>query len=201
MNYSTSHSDRMSRTSMPRRSPMIQWADDLSNGFNTDIRKGDIPLLGILFLGLCWISYSEPAIMLSFLFLSVIAISGKLVVEYTPKLKQSIGIKVRLPHVVFGMAFFTWFFTILPTPAQAILFQALETEVNTLLNGAVDAAVVALIFVALRVFVILGFIVGGIFLVNQALQGGDWKPMGNLMGIGLAFIIAVEVITRLILGA
>ena len=180
---------------------MRSWATDLSKAFNTDIRKSDISLLGFLFAGLCWLSYSEPAIMLCFLFLSSIALMGKVLMEYSPAVGNIIGKRIRISHVAVAITVITTFFTVLPSPAQAIIFEALETEVNTLLNGSVDAAIVALIFTALRVFVILGFIVGGIFLVNQALQGGDWKPMGNLMGIGLAFIIAVEVITRLILGA
>ncbi|MEM9215674.1 MAG: hypothetical protein AAGD25_15205 [Cyanobacteria bacterium P01_F01_bin.150] len=180
---------------------MHTWATDLSKAFNTDIRKSDISLLGFLFAGLCWLSHSEPAIMLCFLVLSSIALMGKVLVEYSPSVGKIIGKRIRVSHVAIAIALITTFFTVLPSPAQAVIFEALETEVNTLLNGSVDAAVVGLIFTALRVFVILGFIVGGIFLVNQALQGGDWKPMGNLMGIGLAFIIAVEVITRLILGA
>ena len=180
---------------------MHSWATDLSNAFNTDIRKGDIGLLGFLFAGLCWLSYSEPALMLCFLVLSSIALMGKVLVEYSPSVGKIIGKRIRVSHVAVAITVITMLVTVLPSPAHAVIFEALEAEVNTLLNGAVDAGVVALIFTALRVFVILGFIVGGIFLVNQALQGGDWKPMGNLMGIGLAFIIAVEVITRLILGA
>lgn len=180
---------------------MRSWATDLSNAFNTDIRKSDISLLGFLFLGLCWLSHSEPAIMLCFLLLSSIALAGKVLVEYSPLVGNMIGKRIRVSHVAVAITVITTFFTVLPSPAHAVIFEALEGEVNTLLNGSVDAAVVALIFTALRVFVILAFIIGGIFLVNQALQGGDWKPMGNLMGIGLAFIIAVEVITRLILGA
>ena len=180
---------------------MHAWATDLSNAFNTDIRKSDIGLLGFLFAGLCWLSYSEPAIMLCFLFLSSIALMGKVVIEYTPIIGALIGKRIRVSHVAVVIATITTFVTILPTPAQAVIFEALEAEVNTLLNGAVNQDIVGLIFTALRVIVILAFIIGAIFLTNQALQGGDWKPMGNLMGIGLAFIIGVEVITRLILGA
>ncbi|MEL7039719.1 MAG: hypothetical protein AAFO04_29560, partial [Cyanobacteria bacterium J06592_8] len=56
---------------------------------------------------------------------------------------------------------------------------------------------ITLVFTVLRIIVIFGFLVGGIFLVNQAMQGGDWKPIGNMMAIGVGFVLAIEVLSRL----
>lgn len=187
----------------PHRPDWMQsWAIDLSKGFNTNIQKRDIPLIGFLLAGLCWISYSQPAIMLCFLFFSSISIALKMLFEYiTPvgKIWRK-NINLRLIHVASLICGLTLLLTFVPMPAQAVLFQAIEDQVTTLINGTgVPAATVALVFTALRIIVIFGFLVGGIYTLNQAMQGGDWKPMGNMLGIGLMFVISMEVITQLIL--
>lgn len=179
---------------------MRSWAADLSKGFNTDIRKQDLPILGFLFAGLCWISYLEPAIMLCFLFFSSVSIAVKMLIEYAAPVGRIWRKSIRLSHVACMISALTLLLTFIPSPAHALIFDAVEQAVVQLVAGTgVNQAVVASIFIALRVIVIMGFIVGGIFTLNQAMQGGDWKPMANMLGIGLMFIISMEVITTLVL--
>ena len=107
---------------------MQTWALDLSKGFNTNIQKQDIPLLGFLFAGLCWISYSQPALMLCFLFFSTISIALKMLAEYTTPVGKiwRKNINLRLIHVASLICGLTLLLTFVPTPAHAVLFQAIE---------------------------------------------------------------------------
>jgi hypothetical protein len=89
------------------------------------------------------------------------------------------------------------------TPASAQFFNSLETALTNAITTAdlgIDATIIASIFLIIRVLVILGFLVGIITIVAQALRGGDATLVLNLLAVGLTLIIAVEVITRLILG-
>ncbi len=88
-------------------------------------------------------------------------------------------------------------------PAHAQFFNALETAVIDVIadaNTGISRTVVENIFLFFRVLIVLAFIVGVIVAFSQATRGNDWQPIANLLGIGVAFVIGVEIITILILG-
>ena len=57
-----------------------------------------------------------------------------------------------------------------------------------------------MIFVIFRILIVLAFLIGVVIVFTQATRGGDWQPIANLLGIGVAFVIGVEVISLLIIG-
>lgn len=89
------------------------------------------------------------------------------------------------------------------SPASAQFFNALEqatTQVVSTSGSGIDPSIVQTIFVLFRVLVVLAFVAGVVGLLVQAFRGGDWQPIASMIGIGLAFVIGVEVITSLMLG-
>jgi hypothetical protein len=48
--------------------------------------------------------------------------------------------------------------------------------------------------------IVLAFLIGVVIVFTQATRGGDWQPIANLLAIGIAFVIGVEVISTLIIG-
>jgi len=88
-------------------------------------------------------------------------------------------------------------------PVNAQFFNSLEnamTDVVSESGAGIDEGLIGTIFVFFRVIVILAFIVGVIVAFAQATRGNDWQPIANMLGIGIAFVIAVEIISILILG-
>ncbi len=175
----------------------------LSKALGMPIQKGDLGLLGLLMVGLTFIGLYDPAAVMVYLTTCLIAVCGKMVADYSPKVAALVGVRIKVHHVAACILLLTILISSMGMPAQALLFQSIEDKVNEILTGAgstVDTATITTIFTVLRIIVIFGFLVGGIFLVNQAMQGGDWKPIGNMMAIGLGFVLAIEVLSRLVLG-
>jgi hypothetical protein len=88
-------------------------------------------------------------------------------------------------------------------PAQAQFFNSLETrlkEVITAADTGIDENIITQIFVFFRILVVLAFVTGVIICLTLAMRGADWQPLLNVMGIGVAFVVGVEVISQLMLG-
>lgn len=88
-------------------------------------------------------------------------------------------------------------------PVSAQMFGNLEEAVTESLGeigGEIDEGVVETIFVIFRILIVLAFLIGVVIVFTQATRGGDWQPIANLLGIGVAFVIGVEVISLLIIG-
>ncbi len=174
----------------------------LSKALDMPIEQGDLWLLGFIIAGLVFIGIRNPATMTVYLIACLVAHSVKIMIDYCPRLGKMFGFKVRAHHVAALILICTMIFSSIGMPAHALLFDSIEAKVLEILTGAgstVKPDTVKLIFTVLRVIVIFGILVGGIFLVNQAMQGGDWKPIGNMMAIGVGFVLAIEVLSQLIL--
>lgn len=88
-------------------------------------------------------------------------------------------------------------------PASAQFFNSLEqatTQVVAGSNSGIDPAIIQIIFILFRVLIVLAFVAGVVGLLTQAFRGGDWAPIASMLGIGIAFVIGVEVITTLMIG-
>jgi hypothetical protein len=176
----------------------------LSKALGMPVSKGDLWLLGLLIAGLTFIGMRHPETVVVYLITCLIALCAKMIADYTPAIGAVVGAHIKVHHVTASILLCTMVFSTIGMPAQALLFEAIETQVNEILTGAgstIDPATITLVFTVLRIIVIFGFLVGGIFLVNQAMQGGDWKPIGNMMAIGVGFVLAIEVLSNLVLGA
>lgn len=88
-------------------------------------------------------------------------------------------------------------------PAFAQFFDTLEQAVTDIVAEAdtgIDEGIITTIFVFFRVLIVLAFVIGVIIVFVQATRSNDWQPIANLLAIGVAFVIGVEVITVLMLG-
>ncbi len=188
------------RTEARRRPETLE--SKLSKALDLPINKGDLLLLGFIITGLAFIGIRNPATMTVYLVACLVAHSVKMMVDYFPRLGKIFGFKVRAHHVAGLILICTMIFSSIGMPANALIFQTIEDKVVEIIGasgGGIDTATIALIFTVLRIIVIFGILVGGIFLVNQAMQGGDWKPIGNMMAIGVSFVLAIEVLSQLVL--
>jgi len=88
-------------------------------------------------------------------------------------------------------------------PALAQFFQSLEEAAVTVIadgDTGIDEDFVRNLFLFLRVIFILAFLAGVIAVFVQAFQGNNWQPILQVLIVGVAFVIGVELISRLILG-
>jgi hypothetical protein len=113
------------------------------------------------------------------------------------------NIPIRSWHVASLVLALTAVFGQAPLPAHAQFFDSLEkslTDVVTQADTGIDEGIIKTIFIFFRVLMVLAFIIGVIIVFIQATRGNDWQPIANLLAIGVAFVIGVEVITKLMLG-
>ncbi len=142
-----------------------------------------------------------PEILGGGFFAALIAISFQLFrlsMQYT-------AVQWKLPVKSWHIAGLVLFLTIImsDSPAYGQFFNSLEEATKDVISGAdtgVDSGLIEDIFLFFRVLIVLAFIVGVIVAFSQATRGNDWQPIANLLGIGVAFVIGVEIISILILG-
>lgn len=89
-------------------------------------------------------------------------------------------------------------------PASAQMFNNLENAVTEAVNNTGGTTIapetITTIFNIFRILIVLAFLIGVVIVFTQATRGGDWQPIANLLAIGIAFVIGVEVISTLIIG-
>lgn len=171
-----------------------------STSFKT-FSKSDLLPLSICAIGLVYYSLKEPMLMT----VMAIALGTTFAVVSFLNLNSRLGGKLRIERWhVFAIAWgVTLCFVGMETPSHALLFDALEAamgDVTAATGGAVPEATVTALFTFFRIVVILAFVGGAILGVVQALQGSDWRPIANMMGIGIGLVLAIEVLTNLVVG-
>ncbi|WP_052055920.1 hypothetical protein [Myxosarcina sp. GI1] len=165
-------------------------------------KKSDLLPIGICAIGLVYYTLKEPMLMLV---LAIALCSTFGVVSFINLLDSALigKLPIKTWHVLAIALGVTLCFVGMETPSHALLFDALETamgDVTAATGGAVPDDVITALFTFFRVVVILAFVGGAILGVVQALQGSDWRPIANMMGIGVGLVLAIEVLTNLIVG-
>lgn len=148
-----------------------------------------------------YLAFFQPAALLVACFASLIAVCFNLMQRGL--LVAGVYVPVKSWHLAAVVLAATALFGNFETPAYAQFFNALEEAITEVITGAdtgIDEGVIETIFVFFRVLVVLAFLIGVIVVFTQATRGNDWQPIANLLAIGVAFVIGVEVITALILG-
>jgi hypothetical protein len=157
-----------------------------------------------------WLTLNQPlivsailccglaAIAVHILAIAIREVSVALMLWLTRRNRRSLGWKMALATGVMAIV-------ILPhaQPAQAQFFNSLETrlkEVITAADTGIDENIITQIFIFFRILVVLAFVTGVIVCLTLAMRGADWQPLLNVMGIGVAFVVGVEVISQLMLG-
>jgi len=168
------------------------------------IKRSDIPILGICGFGLLYFAYGEPRVMSVFAISIGTAFVTLKSIEFVLKKLFNRKSNLQVAHYLTIALAISLCFTTLEAPSHA-LFDALETAAITILDATGDSGIeeesIAALFTFFRLVVILAFVGGAITGVTQALQGSDWRPIANMMGIGVGLVLAVEVLTNLVLPA
>jgi hypothetical protein len=163
----------------------------------------DFISINICIFGFTYFCYGEPRVMtvmacsciISYICLNIINFFGEQLLKLNFKIKRWHFIATAL-----GVALS---FTVLEAPSQALLFESLEEamgDVVTASGDAVSEEIITGLFMFFRVVVILAFVGAAILGVTQALQGSEWRPIANMMGIGVGLVLAIEVVTNMIIG-
>ncbi|WP_143467835.1 hypothetical protein [Leptolyngbya ohadii] len=185
---------KQQRTRKPKTRTTYQFA---VLGQQVQLDQIQTAMLGVFACLVIYLAVRQPPI-------AAIVISGVLTVAGTLLLPTVAKAALRDKQLQWATATVAMLLVVAGTkPASAQFFNALEQatqEVVTASNSGIDAAVVTGIFILVRVLVVLAFVAGAVGLLVQMFRGGDWQPMLTLIGIGMAFVIGVEIISNLMLG-
>jgi len=154
-------------------------------------------------VAVAYMFYFMPGALGAAFFASLIAVCFRL---FQVAVEQTVGTKlpVKPQYIgafVLGIVIVTQVLGAGPVFAQ--FFESLEEATVNVIDEAdtgISEDFIRTIFLFFRVIVILAFLVGVIVAFGQATRGNDWQPIAQLVGIGIAFVIGVELISRLILG-
>lgn len=171
--------------------PSLLWSQAV-------LQKSEIALLGTLVAIAGYMLIINPFALSAALISSVMAIAFGFI-------NQAVGLPIKSWHlasVVIATATIAAGSSV--DPASAQMFGNLEEAVNAAITEtggtAIDESVIATIFNIFRILIVLAFLIGVVIVFTQATRGGDWQPIANLLAIGIAFVIGVEVISVLIIG-
>lgn len=165
-------------------------------------RSTDRLFLWLLVAFSAYLAVFRPEILWIGCFAGAIAASLKLAQVGLTKAFPRLKCKLRSWHVISVVLALTTVFGALDLPAAAQFFNALEEALTSVVaesDSGIDEGIIATIFVFFRILIVLGFIIGVVAVFAQAMRGADWQPIAQLLGVGVAFVIGVEVITQLIL--
>jgi hypothetical protein len=193
-------SHRLSRRGIPFQ---LGW-------YRVEVGQGQLVLFGALFLFLLAVGLAQPLVTASILCVAatVIAVnviySGiQMAIDAMPAFFFSRLGRIRTWKIRFiALAALTLSFNKAQS-AHAQFFNSLETRLKEVIAGAntgIDEAIITNIFIFFRVLVVLAFVTGVIICLTLAMRQADWQPILNVMGIGVAFVVGVEIISQLMLG-
>lgn len=155
-----------------------------------------------------WFTINQPLIVAAVLCLGIVAIAVHIVAVAVQEVSIFITLWLngrRISGWQLALAGSVVAIVMVPhaEPAHAQFFNSLETrlkEVITAADTGIDENIITQIFVFFRILVVLAFVTGVIICLTLAMRGADWQPLLNVMGIGVAFVVGVEVISQLMLG-
>jgi hypothetical protein len=155
-----------------------------------------------------WFTINQPLVVAAVLCLGIVAIAVHVLAIAVQEVSIFITLWLngrRIPGWQIALGASVAAIVLLPRaePAQAQFFNSLETrlkEVITAADTGIDENIITQIFVFFRILVVLAFVTGVIICLTLAMRGADWQPLLNVMGIGVAFVVGVEVISQLMLG-
>lgn len=157
----------------------------------------------ICVFGLFYYLFEEPRVMTVLAFTTVTTVTALSLVKFLICKLFDYQPKFKLWHFLAVALGISLCFTGFEGPSHAVIFQALETAMTSVLaatGGAVSVTVVAGMFTFFRVIIVLAFITGIILAVSQGFQGNDFRPLLNSMGIGVGIVIVIEVLSNLAIG-
>jgi len=185
---------RVHRANKPLIKTKLFWNEIILN-------SADLRAIGILLVAIAYMGITQPMALVFSTLLGTFAFALHLLNESIQK-ALGFGLPVKGWHLASIVIALTLLLSQFHTPADAAMFKKLEETVTQSIagsGGAIDAAIIKSIFNVFRVMIVFAFIIGGIVVLSQAFRGGDWQPIANLIGIGVAFVIGVEVITALVI--
>ena len=167
----------------------------------TNFSTNDVATLVALGCIVGYLVIAKPPLLLGAFFGALIALNFNVIQRGLMAVGCYISVKAwHIAVMVFGS---TVLLDSLGSPAHAQFFNSLEEAIASVITEAdtgIDEGIITTIFVFFRVLIVLAFLVGVVVVFTQATRGNDWQPIANLLAIGVAFVIGVEVITVLILG-
>jgi hypothetical protein len=164
------------------------------------LKKADMPYIAVCGLTALYLSFSQPVMMCAVAVMSALAIVLSQGAKAIPSLEKRFRLRIRFWHVAALIMTVAALFGLLEAPAHAQFLTGLETAVTTVVTDSgsgIDATVITLIFNTIRVVFLLLVVSAGIFAYNQAQQGNDWRPIITQMALGIAVVLAIDVLTRL----
>ena len=162
----------------------------------------DLNVCVLLCALIAYLSITQPQMVAVGGFFTLLALALRLL-QYGLETATDLTLPIRSWHLVSLVLALTVVFGHLGLPADAQFFNSLEQtikEVNTDSGAGIDEGTITTIFIFFRVLIVLAFIVGVTAVLSQAMRGNDWQPIAQMIAVGIAFVIGVEVVTSLILG-
>jgi hypothetical protein len=117
-------------------------------------------------------------------------------------IQRTFGIQIKSWHLVGGVMCLGTFF-MADMPAHAFFFKTIEdTIVSTLTSSGAGGSTsfVVTLFTVIRIAVLLALVFGIVYAINQSTQGNDLRPIAQSFGIGIMAIVAIEALSKWILG-
>lgn len=168
------------------------------------LHRNEVRLIATLAAITGYMVFASPAVLMTAIIIGTIAIAFGLI-NRSAQSVAGLGLPIQgwhLASIVIAISALVGMGSTDPVLAQ--MFNNLEQSVNDAINNtggtSISPETITTIFNIFRILIVLAFLIGVVIVFTQATRGGDWQPIANLLAIGIAFVIGVEVISTLIIG-
>ncbi len=168
------------------------------------LHRNEVRLIATLAAITGYMVFASPAVLMTAIIIGTIAIAFGLI-NRSAQSVAGLGLPIQgwhLASIVIAISALVGMGSTDPLLAQ--MFNNLEQSVNDAINNtggtSISPETITTIFNIFRILIVLAFLIGVVIVFTQATRGGDWQPIANLLAIGIAFVIGVEVISTLIIG-
>lgn len=168
------------------------------------LHRNEVRLIATLAAITGYMVFASPAVLMTAIMIGTIAIAFGLI-NRSAQSVAGLGLPIQgwhLASIVIAISALVGMGSTDPVLAQ--MFNNLEQSVNDAINNtggtSISPETITTIFNIFRILIVLAFLIGVVIVFTQATRGGDWQPIANLLAIGIAFVIGVEVISTLIIG-
>lgn len=162
-----------------------------------ELTVADSKAIAAIIAGATYFAITQSSTVYLFLTCFLVAVAIKLAADFIP------GSGRIKPWYLLGFALTISSILSIEIPANAQFFDALEQGVTDVVSEGdtgINESIIATMFTFFRIIVVLAFVIGVVVVLAQAFRGNDFAPIANMLGVGIAFVIVVELITNLMLG-
>ncbi|MGL5793010.1 MAG: hypothetical protein ACRC06_01135 [Waterburya sp.] len=199
LNSNTTKKDYHFKNLSDSKKDTNDWLEIIKNQLN--INKNNLPFALLTGAALVYFGIHDTLFVCTLGAIAILFMGMWQISRAIPIVNRFVGSKISFWHVcvlILGTVMALSQFE----PAHALFLDKLQTAVEGTISasGNIDKTIITNLFNLIRVIFLFLVVGAGIFAYSQAQQGNDWRPIIIQVGLAIAVVIVIDLLSVLFLG-